>query len=119
MIADQKHVQRTLSRIAGALALTLVCSASTAAAESLYQGPLALAFFPAALLADDADTARFRVQGELLAEARSADGRFALHAQAQHLPSETSADGRFVLKSTNASCNPLDFSIFTDGFEGP
>jgi len=66
-----------------------------------------------------AEPARFAVRGELQASANSHDGRFSLRAQAQVTPEATSDDGRFALKSTNASCDPLDFNLFKDGFEGP
>lgn len=65
------------------------------------------------------DSARFRVRGELKPAATSSDGRFTLRAEVRVTPAAESGDGRFVLKSTNASCNPLDFSIFADSFEGP
>lgn len=63
------------------------------------------------------DSARFRVRGELRPDATSSDGRFTLRGESRITPAQDSADGRFVLKSSNASCNPLDFSIFADGFE--
>lgn len=66
-----------------------------------------------------AEPARFAVRGELQASANSHDGRFSLRAQAQVTPEATSGDGRFALKSTNASCDPLDPSVFRNGFENP
>ena len=66
-----------------------------------------------------ADPTRFQLRGELQSSTTSSDGRFSLRAQAQVTPEAKSADGRFALKSTNASCDPLDFNLFKDGFEGP
>ncbi len=66
-----------------------------------------------------AEPARFAVRGELQSSATSNDGRFSLRAQARVTPEAKSGDGRFALKSTNASCDPLDFNLFKDGFEGP
>lgn len=64
-----------------------------------------------------ADSPRFKVRGELQPSATSDDGRFRLRAEARVTPEAKSVDGRFALKSTNASCDPLDFSLFKDGFE--
>lgn len=66
---------------------------------------------------DAAAPARFELRGELQPSATSDDGRFRLRAEARVTPEAKSADGRFALKSTNASCDPLDFSLFKDGFE--
>lgn len=65
------------------------------------------------------DGSRFRVRGELKPDATSSDGRFTLRGESRVTPAQGTADGRFVLKLTNANCNPLDFSIFADGFESP
>lgn len=80
---------------------------------------LTLATWTAQAAAADEATARFRLRGELKPAASSSDGRFTLQGTARVTPTQGSDEGRFVLKSTNASCNPLDFSIFADGFEGP
>lgn len=64
------------------------------------------------------DASRFRVRAELRPVASSADGRFALSGEARVTPKPTSPDGRFALKSALASCDPLDFTLFRDGFEG-
>lgn len=61
--------------------------------------------------------ARYRVSAELKPVTRSAEGRYALSAEVRVVPQQASADGRYVLKSTNASCDPLDFSLFANGFE--
>ncbi|MBK6725687.1 MAG: hypothetical protein IPG63_00260 [Xanthomonadales bacterium] len=66
-----------------------------------------------------AEPTRFQLRGELQPSATSNDGRFSLRAQARVTPEAKSGDGRFALKSTNASCDPLDFNLFKDGFEGP
>lgn len=65
------------------------------------------------------ETARFGVRGELKPVAASADGRFALSGQARVTTQPTSADGRFGLKSALASCDPLDTTLFRNGFESP
>lgn len=64
-----------------------------------------------------AEPSRFELRGELQPSATSDDGRFRLRAEARVTPEAKSADGRFALKSTNASCDPLDFNLFKDGFE--
>ncbi|MBK6725694.1 MAG: hypothetical protein IPG63_00295 [Xanthomonadales bacterium] len=64
-----------------------------------------------------AASARFELRGELQLSATSDDGRFSLRAEARVTPEAKSADGRFALKSTNASCDPLDLNLFKDGFE--
>jgi len=64
-----------------------------------------------------AEPSRFTLRGELQPSTTSDDGRFSLRAQARVTPEAKSADGRFALKSTNASCDPLDTDIFEDGFE--
>ncbi len=64
-----------------------------------------------------AEPSRFELRGELQPSATSDDGRFRLRAEARVTPDAKSADGRFALKSTNASCDPLDFNLFKDGFE--
>ncbi len=66
---------------------------------------------------DAAASARFELRGELQPSATSEDGRFSMRAEAQVTPEAKSADGRFALKSTNASCDPLDLNLFKDGFE--
>ncbi len=80
---------------------------------------LTLATLTSQTAAADTDAQRFRVRGELKPATSSSDGRFTLRAEARVTPEARSGDGRFALKSSNASCNPLDFSIFADGFEGP
>ncbi|MBI2397774.1 MAG: hypothetical protein HYV17_08245 [Xanthomonadales bacterium] len=64
-----------------------------------------------------AEPARFTLRGELQSSTSSDDGRFRLRAQARVTPEAKSSDGRFALKSTNASCDPLDVNLFKDGFE--
>ena len=66
-----------------------------------------------------AEPSRFALRGELQPSTTSNDGRFSLRAEARVTPEAKSVDGRFALKSTNASCDPLDFNLFKDGFEGP
>ena len=65
------------------------------------------------------ESARFGVRGELKPIASSADGRFALSGQVRVTAQPTSADGRFGLKSSLASCDPLDTILFRNGFESP
>jgi hypothetical protein len=82
--------------------------------------PLALALLtllPALASAAEAEPPRFRIEGQLAAVATSHDGRYTLRAEARVTPQQDSADGRFRMKSTQASCDPLDFSLFKDGFE--
>ena len=81
--------------------------------------PALLLAWPLLVHAASGDAPRFRVRGELKPVAASADGRFALSGQARLTAQPTSADGRFGLKSSLASCDPLDNSVFRDGFEGP
>jgi hypothetical protein len=76
-----------------------------------------LLLFSAGLAA--AEPSRFALRGELQPSTTSNDGRFSLRAEARVTPEAKSVDGRFALKSTNASCDPLDFNLFKDGFEGP
>ncbi|GMU44619.1 MAG: hypothetical protein AMXMBFR25_26050 [Lysobacterales bacterium] len=63
------------------------------------------------------DAARFGVRGELRPSASSDDGRFTLSGNARVTAQAASADGRFGLKSALASCDPLDSTVFRDGFE--
>lgn len=76
-----------------------------------------LALLSALASAANAEPPRFRIQGQLAPVATSHDGRFSLRADARVTPQQGSADGRFRMKSSQASCDPLDFSLFKDGFE--
>lgn len=68
--------------------------------------------------AAEAEPVRFQLRGELQSTATSDDGRFRLRAEVRVTPAAKSADGRFALKASTASCDPLDFTLFKDGFEG-
>lgn len=75
---------------------------------------------PATLAADRPATAaaeRYEVTATLTPALASADGRFRVEAQARVAPALASADGRFRVKVAAASCDPLDDSLFGNGFE--
>lgn len=61
----------------------------------------------------------WRVQGEVRAVARSADGRYGLSAQARKVGEVRSADQRYALKAVNVGCDPLPDPLFANGFETP
>jgi hypothetical protein len=70
-----------------------------------------------ALAAPPAGSGRYRVEGEVRELARSADGRYALSAEARFKPAAKSADGRYALKSTTVGCDPFPDELFANGFE--
>lgn len=65
------------------------------------------------------DSSSFRVTANIEKRQVSADGRYAVVGQALRKQEATSADGRYALKSTAATCNPADNSLFRNGFENP
>jgi hypothetical protein len=61
----------------------------------------------------------FRVQGELLPQRRSDDGRFVIKGELQMQTTAASSDGRFRLKAgRDAGCNPNPDVVYANGFEG-
>lgn len=76
-----------------------------------------------ALAADAAERPpRFRIEGEWRPQATSADGRFAVEAEARYTPAASTSGGRFTFKAVNtpsASCEPFPDDLFRDGFESP
>lgn len=60
---------------------------------------------------------RFKASLSLEPRHTSEDGRFTAIAQARREQAAATPDGRFVLKASAASCDPLDDSLFRNGFE--
>ena len=60
-----------------------------------------------------------RFKASLILEPRhtSEDGRFTATAHARREQAAATRDGRFVFKTSAASCDPLDDSLFRNGFE--
>ena len=61
----------------------------------------------------------FRVTATIEKRQVSEDGRYAVVSQALRKQEATSVDGRYALKTTAATCNPADDSLFRNGFENP
>jgi hypothetical protein len=60
----------------------------------------------------------FRIQGELLPQRRSDDGRFVIHGELQIQTTAASPDGRFRLKvGRDAGCDPNPDAVYANGFE--
>lgn len=67
-------------------------------------------------------SSRFALTAELRPIAVSACGRFALDASDRHAAEARSADGRYALKAVNTpavGCDPFPDPIFSNGFEAP
>jgi hypothetical protein len=65
------------------------------------------------------ESGTFRATATIEKRQLSEDGRYAVVGQALRKQGATSADGRYALKSTAATCNPNDDSLFRNGFENP
>lgn len=74
---------------------------------------------PTAVAAEPPSSSEFRIQGELLPQRRSDDGRFVISGQLQMQTTAPSPDGRFRLKvGRDAGCNPNPDVVYANGFEG-
>jgi hypothetical protein len=85
--------------------------------------PLALGLLLAASSASAGEAPRFRIErATVQAPPATPDGRFAVLARVAAAPvGQGSArfDTTARLKSTAASCGPVDVRVFANGFEGP
>ena len=74
---------------------------------------------PTAVAAEPPSSSEFRIQGELLPQRRSDDGRFVISGELQMQTTAPSPDGRFRLKvGRDAGCNPNPDVVYANGFEG-
>lgn len=74
---------------------------------------------PTAVAAEAPGSTDFRIQGELLPQRRSDDGRFVISGELQMQTTAPSPDGRFRLKvGRDAGCNPNPDVVYANGFEG-
>lgn len=74
---------------------------------------------PTAFGAEPAGVGDFRIQGELLPQRRSDDGRFVVKGELQIQATAASPDGRFRLKvGRDAGCLPNPDVVYANGFEG-
>lgn len=80
---------------------------------------LLLAPPPTAIGAEPAGPADFRIEGALLPQRRSVDGRFVFRGELQMQTTAPSPDGRFRLKvGRDAGCIPNPDLLYANGFEG-
>lgn len=61
----------------------------------------------------------FRVTATIEQRQVSEDGRYAVVGEALLKQETSSVDRRYSLKTTAATCNPADDSLFRNGFENP
>ncbi len=80
---------------------------------------LALLVCVATPVAADSNTDTFRITATIEKRQVSEDGHCAVISQALLKQETSSVDGRYVLKTTAATCNPADDSLFRNGFENP
>lgn len=74
---------------------------------------------PTTVAAEPPGSSDFRIQGVLLPQRRSDDGRFVINGELQKQTSAPSPDGRFRLKvARDAGCNPNPDLVYANGFEG-
>jgi len=70
-------------------------------------------------VAAESNNDSFRVTATIEKRQVSEDGRYAVLGHALRKQQTSSVDGRYVLKTSAATCNPVDNNLFRNGFENP